>query len=175
MGIATLVQHRQHIGIAKLVTNNFPRHGNKESISSTIFCPSNFSAWMSFNPGQFNAVMLWQYIHLALHFIVCQLSEMCQHGEPHLLLLMLRHIQPRHPFILTSIQSKVPLWHASFTANMLGQYTQPRLLLFLSQLSQMCPHGKPRCLMVCFGSWFNHVDILFLCELSPTCPHGKPR
>jgi hypothetical protein len=77
MGIATLVQHRQHIGIAKLVTNSFPRHGNKESISSTIFCPSNFSAWMSFHPGQFNVVMFGQYIHPALHFIVCQLSQMC--------------------------------------------------------------------------------------------------
>ncbi len=39
--------------------------------------------------------------------------------------MLRQYIQPRYSFILTSIKSKVPLWHASFTANMLGQYIQP--------------------------------------------------
>jgi hypothetical protein len=49
-----LLQHwcnTTNIGIAKFFTKKIPRHGNKESISSTIFSPSNFPTWLSFHPG----------------------------------------------------------------------------------------------------------------------------
>jgi hypothetical protein len=32
--------------IAKFFTKIIPRHGNKESISSTIFSPSNLTMWL---------------------------------------------------------------------------------------------------------------------------------
>jgi hypothetical protein len=50
MGIATLVQYHQHRYCKKTLIQNFPRHGNKELISSINFCPSNFPKWLSFHP-----------------------------------------------------------------------------------------------------------------------------
>jgi hypothetical protein len=91
-------------------------------------------------------VMLGQYIHPALHFIVCQLSQTCANMVSLIYCpyMLRQYIQPRHPFIRTSSKSNVPLWHASLTANMLGRYFQPRRPFIRIQLSQMCPHGKPR-------------------------------
>ncbi len=42
MGVATL-------GIAKFFNTKILKHGNKEPISSTIFCPSNLLTWISFH------------------------------------------------------------------------------------------------------------------------------
>jgi hypothetical protein len=44
MGIVTL-------GIAKFFNIKILKHGNKEPISSTIFCPSNLATWLSFHPS----------------------------------------------------------------------------------------------------------------------------
>jgi hypothetical protein len=55
-------------------------------------------------------VMLGQYIHPALHFIVCQLSQTCANMVSLIYCpYMLRHyIQPHHPFILTSSSEMCP-------------------------------------------------------------------
>jgi hypothetical protein len=91
-------------------------------------------------------VMLGQYIHPALHFIVCQLSQTCANMV------------------------------ASFTAPICSGSTFNHVtVLFLRQVSQMCPYRTPHILQICSASTFNHVDLLYLSQLSQMCPHGKPR
>jgi len=73
-------------------------------------------------------VMLGQYIHPALHFIISQLSQTCANMVSLIYCpyMLRQYIQPRRPFIRTSSKSNVPLCHASLTAKMLGRYFQPR-------------------------------------------------